>query len=909
MRLSTYSNIIAAALAGLLTSHRAHGQAAVDSARSNRDLSSSSSANGDASNGLTPPKLLQAEPTSLPAEELSKWDASVVVLDLSIDADGNVASATVVESVEPSVDEAVVAALLNSRFEPARVNGEAIGVKIKYRYRVAANPQHVVSVDATFDGIVRNRTNGTPLANVRITLDGEAFTTTDGMGKFSFVSVEPGLHGVILSGQSFVPLATEEQIESGTAHSVVYEVEIVEEHVPIEERSDLEIEIRSSKLQKSVTVTSVSAAQGTRVAGTGGDAIKVVENLPGVARSAAGSGQVVVWGASAADTRVYVDGVRIPTLYHQGGFRSVIHSDLVDSVELVPGGYGAAYGRGLGGLITVVRKAPAEDRLHGSTQIDLLDASAALQGPVAKDWQASVAVRRSHLDWVLNRGADVGEALRISHRPASDLGEFFPIPQYYDAQGSIRYRLREKEWLEFGGLLSSDSVAHTVSSTDPAQRKQQTQDLYFDRVFARYTNVAENGAESSVVPWYGVDRSSLVFNFGAVPTSLAIHSRNFGFRSAWRGPISSYLSATLGFDIEAAQVQAQRSGSVTAPPREGDAHIFGQPPSDQINSDNWTAFSGSAAPYVEGDFAFLEQLHVIPGLRLEPFFTSVDRRTPPQGDTPAVGAYIVDFSLQPRLAIRYAPSSRVTYKAAFGRYRQQAAPEDLSTVFGNPLVTSAQANHWLAGVAVRLGEFVSAETTVFYTTSEHLSVRNPALAPQLAQGLLAQGEGRAYGMQLLIRREIAHGLFGWVAYTLLRSERRNGPSDAWRLFDFDQTHVLTALASYDLGKGFELGSRFRYASGYPRTPVVGAYYDLRRDLYDPILGATNSTRIPAFVQVDVRLSKRWSLAGTQLEAYVDVQNVSNRKNYEEIVYSADYSNKRYIQGLPVLPVVGAKWNF
>ena len=83
-----------------------------------------------------------------------------------------------------------------------------------------------------------------------------------------------------------------------------------------------------------------------------------------------------------------------------------------------------------------------------------------------------------------------------------------------------------------------------------------------------------------------------------------------------------------------------------------------------------------------------------------------------------------------------------------------------------------------------------------------------------------------------MRRSLGDGFSGWLAYTLQRSERDDGDGTGWRLFDFDQTHVLSALASWELGRGFELGARLRVASGYPRTPVVGAYYDARRDRYE-----------------------------------------------------------------------------
>ena len=55
------------------------------------------------------------------------------------------------------------------------------------------------------------------------------------------------------------------------------------------------------------------------------------------------------------------------------------------------------------------------------------------------------------------------------------------------------------------------------------------------------------------------------------------------------------------------------------------------------------------------------------------------------------------------------------------------------------------------------------------------------------------------------------------------------------------------------------------------------------------------------------MAKTFALGGkTTLEAYLDVQNVTNRANPEEIVYSLDYTQRRSITGLPLLPVAGAR---
>ena len=119
--------------------------------------------------------------------------------------------------------------------------------------------------------------------------------------------------------------------------------------------------MRAPRIKKEAVETRIRTEEARRVPGTQGDTLKVVQNLPGVGRSAFGSGQLIVWGSAPKETRVNVDGVEIPALYHVGGLRSTVNADLVRSIDLVAGSYGAEYGRGLGGLVRI-ELAPLPER-------------------------------------------------------------------------------------------------------------------------------------------------------------------------------------------------------------------------------------------------------------------------------------------------------------------------------------------------------------------------------------------------------------------------------------------------------------------------------------------------------------------------------------------------------------------
>lgn len=842
-----------------------------------------------------PPKLVRFVEAVYPESERAQGRAAAVVMRLAIGATGSVDDAAVVESAGAAFDAAAVAAARAFVFEPAEIDGKAAAIRILYRYEFTLTPE--VPKTAVFEGTVRDRTSGKPLASVHVRLDSGATTDTDAEGHFRFDEVAPGTHAVALDGDALTAVRTEETFEAGKKVDVDYRVQgVTAGSTDAGDKDDLEIVVTAPALAKQVVASAVSADEGRRLPGTQGDVLKVVESMPGVARSSVGAGQLIVWGAAPEDTRVYVDGVRLPRLYHGGGLRSVVATELVDSVELAPGGYGASYGRGLGGLVTVRTRRADDKQFHASAAVDLLDAAATVRTPIANGVNVQLAARRSHLHTAIEPFTN------------GDAEDFFPIPRYHDAQGRIAFALGAHERVDVTGLLSSDRISRTALDADPLLTRRETRETSFERVYVRWEKDLPTGSVS-VVPWFGFDRNRTENRFGDVPATLATSSTVYGFRASYQDKVSKFLVVNVGLDAEVNDARVNRSGSITNPPREGDVHVFGQVPQDRVNADEWKVVTAGLAPFGELDFSLFEsKLHVLPGVRFDPYFVSVSRRTPREGDTPALGSFRQDAALEPRLAVRWAATDRLDVKAGWGRYHQLPAPEDLSAVFGNPQLPVSAAEHFLAGTAVRLFPATSLETTAFYVTQSDLAVRNPASSPLLAEALLPIGAGRSYGAQMLLRKSPTAGFSGWISYGIVRSLRQDTPDGDYRLSDYDQTHVLTGLASYDLGKGFEVGARARFSSGFPRTPVVRATYDSRRDVWQPVFGAQNSDRIPAFFQVDLRVAKRFKMPVGDLEAYLEVQNVTNRENPEEIVYSSDYRSKGYITGLPILPVFGAKWS-
>ena len=532
------------------------------------------------------PKLVRFVKAPYPESEKKAGKTASVTLQIAIDDKGHVEDAIVVQSAGKAFDDAALQAARQFKFTPAEIDNKPAPVKITYRYDFVMKKEPKQPV-VNYEGMVKNRFSKKPIPGVKVEIAGVGEATTDAQGHFKFKEVPLGKHVITISGPGLTTVSTEETLEKGKKLTVKYALEPKEEAPPGEE-SDLEIVVVAPKIQKEVVSTEIKAAEGRRVPGTQGDTLKVVQNLPGVARASFGSGQLVVWGASPQDTRVYVDGVHIPLLYHGGGLRSTINSDLVRAIELSPGGYGAEYGGGLGGLVTIDTRTLRTDRVHGYVAADVIDASAMVEAPVTKDTRVAVAGRKSYLDRTLKLFT------------SKDVTDFIPIPNYYDAQLKVTHDLGQNESLVLFGLIARDTLTRRVEDPDPAQIKTQDTLTAFNRIALTYKRQMKDGSSVFVTPWGGHDHHA----HAVVVRRHAGRARRAGQR-VW----AQQRVARQGRQEQRGHGRPRRSRQAATRSRAGvrsrcrraraTSRVFGQPPGDQVNADSWQTTLASIAPYAQ----------------------------------------------------------------------------------------------------------------------------------------------------------------------------------------------------------------------------------------------------------------------------------------------------------------------
>lgn len=732
---------------------------------------------------------------------------------------------------------------------------------------------------ATVHGTIVDEVTHQPVAGVVITASGELTASADD-GSFE-LELSPGTHTIVVTADWLEPLQQRIAVHTGRTEITIAVRERAEPSGETIEISDI--------APTAVGDVHIDAALARAVPG-GGDAAKVVQSLPAVARPSAGSTEVVVWGAAPRDTRTFVDGVPVPALYHLGGYRSAVGNDLISDIHLAPAAFGADRGGAIGGIIEIGFAEPARAP-QWRIQADVLDGSAEGRTTIGAATVAG-AVRYSWLD----------RAIAAIANPRT-LAPNVPLPQWSDAQIVARIPLRDDLVISAWAIGSLDALDRTLASDDPATQTSDRSDRKMVRAQVSLRRQRADGSDLAML-WWGRDRAVDDLRVGTIAATAgddawlggarAVQSRRIGAA----GP-----TLTLGTDIDGQLGALRRTGSLTIPAREGDVHVFGQPPGDDVAADAWHASTVDAAAHATLDAAFGPVVTSL-GLRADAWLLTASRLTPRIGATPNVAAQDIQFTQDPRGTVRWRVNDEFDLRADAGLYHQARATSDTSAVFGTPTLGLERAWHVVAGGQWRHAPF-ALEAAGYARWLDDLVARDLAVTPKLAQALTQDGIGRVVGAQLTARLIGWHGLSGWLSYNLSQSQRKDAADQDWRLFDHDQTHGLIAVASWDHGP-WTLGSRVRLATGEPRTAVIGTFFDSRNGRFQPIRGDHNGIRVPTYFAADLRAERRLPLGRIHGAIFVEIQNLTGRRNAEELIYSADFAQRGYLTSLPFLAIAGVR---
>lgn len=838
------------------------------------------------------PSVRRFVEAAYPGEAMEAGLEADVTLIVELDAGGTVTDVKVPVPVGNGFDEAAIEAVRRFEFDPAEVDGQPAPVLLEYVYhfRLEQVPVEVsrdgesVTGEENLKGLVRELGTNLPVVGAAVSVEGiEGETITDGKGLFSLVGVPSGTNKVTILAPDFKPLTTDVEIKEGMVADVVFRLEILAE-------SPYMTVVRGKREQEVVARYTLSQRELTTVPGTFGDPARVVQNLPGVARSPYTSGALLVRGSYPEDSSVFLDGVQIPLLYHLLGGPSVLNPEFLERIDFYPGNFGVKYGRTGGGIVDVETSASKPEVWNGMLDVNLFFASGFVEVPLNDKITLKLGLRRSYYDAIiplfLNAAGSSGTSV---------------VPVYYDYQARLDVELENDDHLHvlfFGSDDQFDLVTGEEGAADAIDLSTQTS---FHRLTVKHLwHIAPN-LTSTMVPYVGYDILAFDFGLGTVDfntwsagikqeLSWKVHPKlelrpgiDFGWlRSAYRGSLPAIQNYIIpGQDV---------AGFANGPPTTFD-------PSGEKQEINRTIQGFGLGIYLEAVWQPVDRLKIIPGMRFDSYFFMGRQRY--WGD--------------PRLNVRVDVGAGVTLKAGAGLYNQMPAEYLLDPEYGNPDLQLEWAEQYSLGLEWEFLDVWKLDLQGFYVRWHDRAIRTDE--GSFEDGVFENeiysnsGWGRSYGLEFLLRHDVTDFFYGWLSYTLSRSEMVPAEGFPLSVSPYDQTHILTLVASFNVGRGWEIGTRFRLVSGNPRTPVDRGSFVGYSGSYLPHTGALYSDRNPLFHQLDLRIEKTWKLKYGTFSLYMDIQNLYYAKNQEFTIYDYRYRTSYGIPGLPILPTLGLKGRF
>lgn len=711
------------------------------------------------------------------------------------------------------------------------------------------------------EGTVYSRGTDEPLAGAEVyIIELNKRIKTDENGKFSFNEIPEGKYTLSIS------IPNSELTEETTI--TVEEGKILTPNIYVSAAAyELEkVEVKTKREPKTIIKKSIQSEEITRIPGTAGDALRALPAIPGIGVANDFSGALYIRGGSDEDNLYYFDRVPVGYPYHFGGLVSSLSSEIIDRIDVYAGGYGVEYGVDSQAVIDIYSQDSSPESLRGKFNLNLLYSEGLLQGKIGENGYWYAAGRRSYIDLILGN---------LSFAT----GAFTAFPRFWDYQLKAGYDLSEKHQLFFNLFASGDKFAITLDGENVDEDFRG--DTRFESGFEGGGIHLRSSLTERLTSYLSLTRSNFLFDVNFGPTlSLYIDAPTYTLREDLTYEINEkhQLESGLILGLEPGEV----TGTFTRIPDEGEIEYDIRFEEKQVIDE--TVRGQRIEGYLQDRYNLLPFLSVVYGLRFD-YYNQID-----------------ELSIQPRGSLRVELPNSSELQFAYGIYNQTPIPAQLSTSVGNPELKSSQASHFIVELKRELSQDTEIKIAAYYkdlvnlVTSDELAV------------FLNQGVGYAQGTEIFLRHQSSAKFFGWISYAYALSKRRDRLGEPYRYYSFDQTHVATLAASYNLTPTWEFGAKWQYRTGNPYTPVIDAsrILDPRNGklIYLPNYGEKNSERLPPYHRLDIRVSKVFRFNSWELGIFLELLNSYNRKNLLDYNYNADYTERNSINQLPILPYLG-----
>ena len=602
------------------------------------------------------------------------------------------------------------------------------------------------------------------------------------------------------------------------------------------------------------------------------DVMRAAHIFPGAVASDY-SARFSVRGSEKDDILVRLDGMELFNPYHLqdfGGAVSLVGLDLIQRVELLMGGFPAAYGDKMAGVFDITTKEEDIEKVAANFGLDLINTTALVEGPLSEKGSWRLSARRGYVDLIL---------------ALMDLDEDYK-PQYADVYGKLTYEPTQSDTLTLNGLYGWDKNRIRQGDADNNLDSQYDNLTVWTRWRHRFGRekwsdvfvFGGNGTQDRRTGAADFDVRSFEF-FGAKTEFTAGFLDRHLFRSGveWR-----WLTAEYDYDVRERQPGIEQYKRILADFEGNGSEI------KVFLQDEW-------------------QLHPKFALNVGGRYVFQDYR--------ATG--VQSYEIGPRVALAVRPTEKLVLRGAWGIYHQPISMMNIPVEDDVQTVERAeQAIHYILAGEYQPNATFLFRVEAYYKTLDNLSGRLREFGRQ-TQIFLPPESGTTQGVDVFVTHAVSDRLTWGVGYAYAVAEESAGDETFFR--QSDRRHSLAVSSSHQLSRGWHLYLTWRFHSGEPRTPLAHVLVSQPSGATacDRQFGDTHSERLPAYHSLDFRFTKRSPYSRWELTWYFQILNLYNRSNLDQYAFSETRDEETGMllceideePLLPILPTLGVSVAF
>lgn len=643
--------------------------------------------------------------------------------------------------------------------------------------------------------------------------------------------------------------------------------------------------------------------------GSGGDPIRVLNSLPSVGLLNDFVGILSVRGGGPEDNLYYFDRLPLGYPYHLQGIVSTVNAEVIENIEVYPGGYGAEFGADSQAVIDIYSRTKTDTAFGGTVNFNPVYGQAFFEGNVGERGYWYAFGRRSYMEPLFEL---LPRLLEIENDLVTE------VPSFWSYQGKAVYQLNSTHKLVINAIAADDFAKFNFTSDEVSEGDLQgplSSDNPFDSQGIHLYSEKENQFSSVVSLTRSFSRTTLNFGegyfYGTSESTYALR----GDLEYWAKFPMTLLES--GFALSVLPSTLVSGGA--RPFEEGDPDY-----NFRLKRDGAKIFTSTskALRRIEG---YLQATQDLPSFRYTDFYATVGMRI-------SHFNLVNTFSLQPRglLGVTLGPDSTntdglslfpVDLRFMYGVYTQN--PQLYQVVLGeeNPEIAPSLARHYVVTLEKVLKPQKSLVSQMRVGVSGYYKdLRDMITYNESESRYQNQRTGYVRGIEISLEHEITNAFRSWLSYAYTISKRQDSPRDDERFYMYNTPHVLGIGLNYLLDS-WEFGANWQYKSGVLYSPLLDRepYTNpfTKNETWLPIYG--DPERTAAYHRLDLRFHRSFQIeefhwyfihinnwkSGFTFELW----NAYNRTNVLQVRYNPNYTKEIPIAQLPIVPFLAATLEF